>query len=923
VSTQRLTVVKRLAEAARRELTKVDIHHPDGAMVAVFIPEQVAGQLRQIADGLGLPAEAEQETADNMHVTLAYFPDADKAKENSSRILGCIQAVALRYQVLDGKIQGWGVFNGQDGRKVLYASLDIPELPAIRQAICENLEAAGLEYAKDHGFEPHITLTYFPESFDFQGVDVPDMPAQIDGISMAFGEKYTTIALGSGDTRVGKVWLGSRMVKVVWPQASVSLDPGPLDKAFDPTKHPRVKSGKGGGEFTSGGGGGGAAVAAPAKPAAGGKKPHYPATADMSAGGKASVAGFKAKHYHAAIDQLAEYGKKNLVGGPGGAPGGMDSGMWNHLAEQAKRMDDPEHGFQAIAAYGQKVADKAGKGAEFKAMREKLRVAGWRGAGRVKIAHGGPKGAAPAAGGPAAAPAAAKPAKAPKAAPAAVPAASSGLPDLSPTEVNGIKEEVAGNAIRNMYLRAKGKIGKNDELFALQHKVGHDMTGVAAFHRGVKDILERNGHPGEMDEIDEIAQDAVSEFDDKVDAARRAKLPAAAAPAGKPKPLTVKSVKLADAEKKAIAAPIWHKHIDALAESAIAHGIRGGDVLRAWKEADDGANPENAMLDFKDKLKGFAAGKMADDEIDNHYFVAGEEMLAAQKKALAEKKAKGVGTGDAFHGAVLAAVPPAHARLLQMYHDNEATLERSITGGGINDDTTYKMKIAGDGSVCAKGTSSSHSSDYGFPGSEVCAYEASALIGFHSVQPTAYKTIKDPASGKDTTMSVQTWLDNGVRGSDVRRQDVKETPALRASVSEMIAFDFGMANRDRNPGNWMYDKDSGEMRGIDNGLVGLEAGRSSMSPGELARYARRNCESYCRTLLSEDPERIVQKADVAKVKAFVNSPKFDQLVEEHYGQGVGADDLKKNHLTLAKFTDNWKKACLFGIERLENMVGKV
>jgi hypothetical protein len=695
---------------------------------------------------------------------------------------------------------------------------------------------------------------------------------------------------------------GSRMIKVVWPDD--------LDKAFDSTKHPRVPSGKGGGEFAPKGGAvAGAAAAAPAA-----KKPHYPATADVSTGGKESVARFKAKHYANAIRQMRDYGKDELA---------MDPSNFEQAYRDAIDIGaskDPEEGFKYMAGFVQRAADIEGKGAEFKAMREKLRVAGWRGAGGIKAKHVG-----------AAAPAAAPAAKpAPKgfavrpvggafggaSAPAAAGTGTSGLPDLSTTEVANIKADVATNAIRSMYLKAKAKIGKNDELFALQHKAGRDLTGIVYFHQQVRDILERNGRPGEMDEIDSIAQNAVNEFDDRVKAAREAKKPIPPAA-----PVPVKSVTLDDHERKAIAAPIWHKHIDSLAETAIAHGIRGGEVLRAWKQADAGSDPENDMLAFMNKLKAVGGDKMSAAAMNEHYLAAGNEWVAAQAKALEDKKAHGVLSGDAFHASILARVSPVHAKLLQMYHDNPVSLVDEIKGGGINDDTTFHMHVEGDADACMKGTSTSEGSRYGFPPSEVCAYEASVLAGFHVLQPTSYKEADDPVTGKKGTYSMQAWLETGIRGSDVlyHRGGVKDTPALRASVSEMIAFDYGLANRDRNPGNWMYDEATGEMRGVDNGLVGLEAGRGEPHAHILGRCAS-NCDTYCAALTGDRVNKVVKKEDVAKVKAFVNSPQFSQLVKEHYGQGVGAADLAKRHVTVDQFEKNWKEACDYGISQLEGMV---
>ena len=208
---------------------KADITDHDGAMVAVFIPDKVAKQLRKIADGLGLPKDARQELAENMHVTLAFLPDTDQAKEESARVLGCIQSTALGYAPLKGNVQGYGVFNGKDGEHVLFATLDIPDLPFIRTEICNALDKAGIAYAKDHGFVPHITLAYFPDDWELPaGFSVPDIDCEIDGITFALGDKLTTITLQEGDTRLGK----RNLLKVDWPEYFKHCGVCPEDAAY-------------------------------------------------------------------------------------------------------------------------------------------------------------------------------------------------------------------------------------------------------------------------------------------------------------------------------------------------------------------------------------------------------------------------------------------------------------------------------------------------------------------------------------------------------------------------------------------------------------------------------------------------------------------------------------------------------------------
>ena len=191
------------------DVKKADITDHDGAMVAVFIPDPVARKLREIADGLGLPADAQQELAENMHITLAFLPDTDQAEIHAGEIVTYIKSVALRHGPLSGNIQGFGVFNGKDGMHVLYATLDCADLPFIRTEICDLLSKNGQQFALDHGFVPHITLAYFPDDFQLpEGFAVPDMPCEIDGVTLAIGSKLTTVTFRDGDVRLGKGWGG-------------------------------------------------------------------------------------------------------------------------------------------------------------------------------------------------------------------------------------------------------------------------------------------------------------------------------------------------------------------------------------------------------------------------------------------------------------------------------------------------------------------------------------------------------------------------------------------------------------------------------------------------------------------------------------------------------------------------------------------
>lgn len=178
-----------------------DIHHDsDGGMVAIFIPDAPAQRLRRLIESLDLPDEARIETANNLHVTLAFLPD-NLATEKRDQIVSAmtIAAMGLEDKKLTGKIGGYGVFKNGD-EQVIYASFDAPALPSIRESLCHTLDVLGVDYAKDHGFTPHITLAYLPADYEFTGIDVPALKCAIPGLTLAIGESNrTTIAFKTGE----------------------------------------------------------------------------------------------------------------------------------------------------------------------------------------------------------------------------------------------------------------------------------------------------------------------------------------------------------------------------------------------------------------------------------------------------------------------------------------------------------------------------------------------------------------------------------------------------------------------------------------------------------------------------------------------------------------------------------------------------
>jgi hypothetical protein len=150
----------------------------------------------------------------------------------------------------------------------------------------------------------------------------------------------------------------------------------------------------------------------------------------------------------------------------------------------------------------------------------------------------------------------------------------------------------------------------------------------------------------------------------------------------------------------------------------------------------------------------------------------------------------------------------------------------------------------------------------------------------------------------------------------------EQTPALLDSISQIAVYDFAMVNRDRNSGNWMLDTKNNVMKGIDNGLVGLECGRGTMSVRRIfTEYTPDNTENYCRKLTKKSIGKIITREHFEKAKAFVESPAYDELIDAHYGPGTqGGDDLDKSGIDLDKFKKNLHAGSKMGIKTLEDIL---
>ncbi len=123
-----------------------------GIMVAFMLEDSVAQRL-------AIPGG---EPASDMHVTLAYLGNAaDWTPAEQQGMQRVVSAFASSHPALAGRLSGVGRFNAPQGQpEPVYASVDVPDLPAFRQALIHALSDAGFDANQEHGFTPHCTLAY-------------------------------------------------------------------------------------------------------------------------------------------------------------------------------------------------------------------------------------------------------------------------------------------------------------------------------------------------------------------------------------------------------------------------------------------------------------------------------------------------------------------------------------------------------------------------------------------------------------------------------------------------------------------------------------------------------------------------------------------------------------------------------------------
>ncbi|MET7335944.1 2'-5' RNA ligase family protein [Nonomuraea sp. NPDC005650] len=157
-----------------------------GAMIALAVPADAAAELA-IPDGLA---------PDDLHVTLVYM-GKNIPSETWEQAIEVARQVAAKQGPLAGQLGGIGAFPAAEDGVPVFVPVDVPGLEVLRQRLAEALDAAGIEYAANHGYTPHVTLRYVEP-----GEPMPDpvapVPVAFDGLTVVADDEPTAIPFGAG-----------------------------------------------------------------------------------------------------------------------------------------------------------------------------------------------------------------------------------------------------------------------------------------------------------------------------------------------------------------------------------------------------------------------------------------------------------------------------------------------------------------------------------------------------------------------------------------------------------------------------------------------------------------------------------------------------------------------------------------------------
>lgn len=176
-------------------VSEAEEDYSNSVMVAFFLDDSSADRLVSAARMAGLNPDP-----DELHITLAYLGEKDDLVR--SEVEGAVEQFADMQTLINGQVSGFGRFQNthMDGMDAIYASFDSPDVGMFRENLVRTLMDAGVQFSRNHGFTPHITLGYVPSEADTPPLKVPVMDVSFGEVVLSWGDERQSYRLVQGDS---------------------------------------------------------------------------------------------------------------------------------------------------------------------------------------------------------------------------------------------------------------------------------------------------------------------------------------------------------------------------------------------------------------------------------------------------------------------------------------------------------------------------------------------------------------------------------------------------------------------------------------------------------------------------------------------------------------------------------------------------
>src|SRR5436190_583801 len=167
-------------------------------MIALFPPADVAAQL---AITSALPSGATAVPAEELHVTLAYFPTDDQATIDAATAAAA--RLAYGFGPVQATVTGWAeLIAGSNGEPhVILLDSEYNALDEMQEYLGYCCVACGCQPASDHGFLPHMTVAYTKAGEETEvGEDYPPITISFTTVTVKFGDMRHDFMLGGAQT---------------------------------------------------------------------------------------------------------------------------------------------------------------------------------------------------------------------------------------------------------------------------------------------------------------------------------------------------------------------------------------------------------------------------------------------------------------------------------------------------------------------------------------------------------------------------------------------------------------------------------------------------------------------------------------------------------------------------------------------------